>query len=142
MGACFTINIGGFSIQRRGLDGYFDANELLYYWNKEEGNTQRRMSRFLKCEGTIKFMDELIGYISDKNDVDRNSICLVQTIPGAATECGKERNIVWMHPYLFIKFAMWINPRFDVHVIEFMCKNNSEVISSMMNSYFTIKRRL
>lgn len=25
-----------------------------------------------------------------------------------------------MHPYLFIKFAMWLNPRFEVQVIKFV----------------------
>lgn len=26
----------------------------------------------------------------------------------------------WMHPILFIKFAMWLNPRFEVQVIKFV----------------------
>jgi hypothetical protein len=26
----------------------------------------------------------------------------------------------WMHPYLFVKFAMWLNPRFEVKVIKFV----------------------
>lgn len=26
----------------------------------------------------------------------------------------------WMHPVLFIKFAMWLNPRFEVQVIKFV----------------------
>lgn len=26
----------------------------------------------------------------------------------------------WMHPILFVKFAMWLNPRFEVQVIKFV----------------------
>lgn len=26
----------------------------------------------------------------------------------------------WMHPVLFVKFAMWLNPRFEVQVIKFV----------------------
>lgn len=26
----------------------------------------------------------------------------------------------WMHPLLFIKFAMWLNPRFEVQVLKFV----------------------
>ena len=32
---------------------------------------------------------------------------------------GIENN-TWMHPYLFIDFAMWINPRFKLKVIRFV----------------------
>lgn len=29
-----------------------------------------------------------------------------------------ENGKVWMHPYLFIKFAMWLDPKFELEVIE------------------------
>ena len=33
---------------------------------------------------------------------------------------GKTPDNVWMHPFLFIDFAMWINPTFKVTVIKFV----------------------
>jgi hypothetical protein len=33
---------------------------------------------------------------------------------------GKTSDKVWMHPFLFIDFAMWINPTFKVTVIKFV----------------------
>lgn len=33
---------------------------------------------------------------------------------------GKYNGGTWMHPYLFVKFAMWLNPRFEVKVVKFV----------------------
>lgn len=35
-------------------------------------------------------------------------------------KAGRPREQIWMHPFLFTKFAMWINPRFEVKVIKFV----------------------
>ena len=39
---------------------------------------------------------------------------------GVHTSNGRTSDKVWMHPYLFIKFAMWINSTFEVQVIKFV----------------------
>lgn len=39
---------------------------------------------------------------------------------GRKTNRGQEANKVYMHPYLFIDFAMWINPTFKYEVIKFV----------------------
>lgn len=33
---------------------------------------------------------------------------------------GKKNGGTWMHPVLFIKFAMWLSPRFEYHVLKFV----------------------
>lgn len=45
----------------------------------------------------------------------------VSIIKGKRNKFGlKEPDKYYMHPYLFIKFAMWLNPRFEVQVIKFV----------------------
>lgn len=39
---------------------------------------------------------------------------------GQNTSEGRVADEVWMHPLFFIKFACWINPRFEVRVLEFV----------------------
>lgn len=37
------------------------------------------------------------------------------------SKASKGKNAgTWMHPYLFIKFAMWLSPKFEVKVINFV----------------------
>ena len=39
---------------------------------------------------------------------------------GVHTSKGRTPDKVWMHPYLFIKFSMWINRTFEVQVVKFV----------------------
>lgn len=36
------------------------------------------------------------------------------------TKRGKHNGGTWMNPYLFIKFAMWVSPKFEYHVVKFV----------------------
>ena len=39
---------------------------------------------------------------------------------GVHTSKGRTPDKVWMHPYLFLKFSLWINTKFEVQVIKFI----------------------
>ena len=45
---------------------------------------------------------------------------IFKEVKGKNTAHGKTKGQMWVHPYLFIKFAMWLNPRFEVQVIKFV----------------------
>ena len=51
------------------------------------------------------------------------------------TRNGKTKDQVWMHPYLFIDFAMWINPTFKVKVIKFVYDQLIEYRNDAGNTY-------
>lgn len=119
-----TRPMGEFKVTQRTKDGYFDGGELIRQWNSVEGNEQRKMDSFLNAVGTSKFIEALIA--------DANEGCLGQNCPKIDNQVVKKTKIkekgksgrpkeqIWMHPFLFIKFAMWINPRFEVKVIRFV----------------------
>ena len=42
-------------------------------------------------------------------------------LPYVKSKASRGKNAgTWMHPILFIKFAMWLNPRFEYYVIKFV----------------------
>lgn len=113
--------MGDFDVIQRTEDGYFDANMLLTQWNTSAGNTRRRIDEFLKSKNTEQFIESLTdemsnGEISPFDDFQAIKLQKGRTIAGG----GKTPSKVWMHPYLFTKFAMWINPTFEVKVIKFV----------------------
>lgn len=105
--------IGEFEISQRTKDGYFDANILLRKWNKNKDNPERAMSRFLESPKTKEFITELSQDANMQHGV-------IQQVKGRNTKHGKTLDQTWMHPFLFIDFAMWINPKFKLKVIEFV----------------------
>lgn len=112
--------MGQFQVVQRTVDGYFDANALLAQWNSVEGNTQRKMSRFFESDKVKEFMDALKEDISQGAKMHLADLQIVKEVKSRNTKKGKTNGQIWMHPILFIKFAMWINPRFEVQVIKFV----------------------
>jgi hypothetical protein len=110
--------MGTFDVSQRIQDGYFDANKLLYQWNKSHDEKRRKMAEFMESSSTKQFVEVL------ENEVGRNSDMghdVAITVKGRTHKNGqKDVDQVWMHPYLFIDFAMWINPKFKLDVIRFV----------------------
>lgn len=99
--------MGEFNITQRTKDSFFNATKLLSQWNEFSGQ-KKQMAHFLENKST----DEFIKAIEDEENVkERNSVIIKSRGKNGGT---------WMHPYLFIDFAMWINPRFKYKVIQFV----------------------
>lgn len=105
-----TRKIGNYEVFQRTKDGMFNATVLLQAWNNATGE-KKEVKKFFENENTKEFLDALVkeenldgqnsAYVKSKARLDR----------GGGT---------WMHPILFMKFAMWLNPRFEVQVIKFV----------------------
>lgn len=108
--------MGDFVVQQRTKDGMFNATSLLKQWNtspilntQNSGELKKKdLDDFFINKGVKEFIEALIA---EENLNSKNSCYL--------TSRGKTGG-TWMHPYLFVKFAMWLNPRFEVKVIKFV----------------------
>ena len=107
--------MGDYAVTQRTKDGYFDGNELLRQWNASN-DKKKTVEDFLSLSNTKEFIDEL----SLTDDCRKADNQLFMKSKGKMTINGRTPDKIWMHPYLFIKFSMWINPRFEVAVIKFV----------------------
>lgn len=108
--------IGEFKVGQRTKDKMFNATELLKQWNEQNPEKRRDIDNFWKSTHITEFMSEVaeneLGFKSvDFTDL-KNAL--------SRTVRGKYNGGTWMNPVLFMKFAMWINPRFEYQVIKFM----------------------
>lgn len=122
--------IENFAVTQRTSDGFFDGSELLRQWNAVEGNAKRQMSKFLEMDTTKEFLAALVidenerkshgakMLHGDNQQVTKNDLIIM--VKGRNTKSGRTHDKVWMNPLLFIKFAMWINPTFEVKVLRFV----------------------
>jgi hypothetical protein len=110
--------MGNFIVRQRTKDGYFDAGYLLRQWNKV--NQEKKISRFLEMEKTQSFIQEIIDQESHSAKMHDGIFQVVITIKGKNTYQGKKPDKVYMHPYLYMDFAMWLNSKFKYHVLKFV----------------------
>ena len=108
--------MGEFNVTQRTKDGFFCATELLRQWN-EYANLNRENSPHLKQKDLKEFFynkntKEFIDALLEEEKLSTKNLAYLKLR-------GKSGG-TWMHPVLFVKFAMWLNPRFEVQVIKFV----------------------
>lgn len=99
--------MGQFRVEQRTKDGMFNATNLLQQWNCTNCE-HKEITKFFDNANTKLFIEALI---KEEKLNTQNSAYLKSRGKNGGT---------WMHPILFIKFAMWLNPRFEVQVIKFV----------------------
>jgi hypothetical protein len=102
--------MGVFDVNQRTKDNMFNATSLLKQWNNANGS-KKELKDYFDNKSTQEYLEVI------KND---NSI-IGGIVPMVKSRASKGDNAgTWMHPYLFIDFAMWINPKFKFEVIKFV----------------------
>jgi len=99
-----------FEVLQRTKDGMFNATSLLKQWNEKLG-MQKEVSKFFELEQTKSFIEVL----RSEENLHTQDSAYVKSKASRGENSG-----TWMHPILFIKFAMWINPKFEYFVIRFI----------------------
>ena len=112
--------MGEYEVLQRTSDSYFNANALLIQWNSNSNNIRRRWDKFKDNKNTKSFIETLTFELAKGQKRPMGDIRLIKEIGGSNTSKGKTSGEIWVHPYLFIKFAMYLNPRFEVQVIKFV----------------------
>ena len=112
-------------ISQRTKDGFFNATELLAVYNSTS-TTTKRFADFWENNTTKNFIKEL------ENELILN----VPNSPHLTYQTTRGRGgATWMHPYLFVKFAMWLSPKFELQIIKWVYDNLLEYRNSAGDYY-------
>lgn len=109
-------DLDGYNVEQRTDNSYLNATDLLKIYN-EKSSYSKRFADFLNNKNTDDFIDALIA---EENLKVVNSPLLKSDL--IIVKRGKYGS-TFMHPYLFIKFAMWLSPEFEVKVIKWVYDN-------------------
>ena len=112
--------MGNLIVEQRTFDGMFNATSLINQWNKKNSE-DKRIKDFFKLKQTDEFLKVLIDEENLHRDKSPNGDNqAIKTKRGKFTIHGRQPDEVWLHPYLYLKFAMWLNPKFEYFVIKFV----------------------
>lgn len=103
--------IGNLTVNQRTKDGMFNATGLINQWNSIKGNPQRDISKFWEQDNVKAFIEVLMN--------EENLHTPIEVYVKSKASRGENAG-TWVHPILFLKLAMWINPRFEYYVIKFV----------------------
>lgn len=102
--------MGKFDVKQRTSDGFFNATSLLKQWN-ENSTSERKLDNYFGSDKSKEFISTII----ERENLHTPKMVYVKSKASRGDNAG-----TWMHPILFIDFAMWINPSFKYDVIKFV----------------------
>ncbi len=86
---------------QRTSDGYLNATVLLDNWNSKPGVQVKQMARYKENQSTIDFVELLKG----------------EGIKSPFLSTRGKYGGTWMHPKLYVDFAMWVSIEFKSDVL-------------------------
>ena len=108
--------LGKYELPQRTKDECYNATDLLNQWNADNPDRQRSLDNFWKSTHLTEFMSEVA-----KNELNFNSVNFTDLKNVLSkTSRGKYNGGTWMNKYLFVKFAMYLNPAFEYQVVKFV----------------------
>lgn len=134
--------MGEYDVLQRTSDSYFNANALLSQWNSNGNNVRRRWDKFKYNKNTKEFIETLSIELSKGQKRPMADIRLIKEVRAVNTSNGKTSGEIWVHPYLFIKFAMYLNPKFEVQVIKFVYDELISLRCNAGDNYIQLMKRV
>lgn len=108
--------MGNYDVFQRTSDKFFNATLLLKKWNDNNPNEKRAIDNFWKSTHLNELMKEIAANEYNFKSVDFTELKNKLT----SIKRGRHNSGTWMNPILFIKFAMYLNPKFEYTVIRFV----------------------
>lgn len=109
-------SMGDIKIRQDSKTKFFNATDLMEVYNKGH-KVSRRIDKYLDNEATKRYITAIIT-----DEIDNPPFSGDSEFTVIATKRGKNGG-TWMHPYLFIDFAMWLSPEFKITVIKWIYDN-------------------
>lgn len=105
-------------IRQNSKSEFLNLNDLMDSYLIENPISSKRIDKFLEMKQTKEFAEtirEAELEAKSLNTPKRGDLVLPLTEPVRVIETKRGKNGgTWVHPYLFLDFAMWLNPRFKL----------------------------
>jgi len=109
-------DLNGVIVRQNHKTGFFNANDLLDLYNSQSQN-KKRIENYLRIDSFKELQEAVIkNEISNTSDVSDLEIKTIETKRG-------NNGGTWMHPYIFIDFAMWLSADFKVTCLKWLYDN-------------------
>jgi hypothetical protein len=120
-------DLNGVKIRQNHKTSFFNANDLLELYN-DSREKKKDMTSYLRSKQFKDFRKEVIKDISQNTQIKRISKTAsagqlepLDILPNEVCEVKRGKNGgTWLHPYLFMDFAMWLSPTFKLTCIKWI----------------------
>lgn len=108
----------GLPIRQHSKTGFLNLNDLLECYLAGNPRSPKRVDNYMALNQTKEFAETIRESLLEANNQNTKNprdlvLPLVEPLKVMETKRGKHGG-TWVHPYLFLDFAMWLNPKFKL----------------------------
>lgn len=114
-------DLNGFKVRQSSKTSMFNANDLLDLFNMT-AKKRKKMENYARLASATEFKEVLLNDLNSTHQKNGElKIYIEEDI--LKTRTGRVNGGTWMHPYLFIHFAQWLSPEFNLACIKWIYDN-------------------
>lgn len=108
----------GKTIRQHSKSGFLNLNDLYACYAEKNPKLSRTIDKYIRLKQTKEFADILLrSEVEAKNQITPKTgefdLPLSEPLVVMYTKIGKNGG-TWVHPYMFLDFAMWLDPTFKL----------------------------
>jgi hypothetical protein len=148
-------SLSGLPVRQNHKTGMFNANDLLSIYNEQNAGKEKRLDHFLNTATTQDYMKVIeediaggqaeapneLGFDLENSNYRKNSK-LIRPETVVKTSRGSVNGGTWMHPYLFIDFAMWLSPEFKLQCMKWLSDKLIKFRDEAGDSFLEVNRAI
>lgn len=128
-------NLHGVEIRQSSKDSFFNANDLLNLYNASSAK-EKSLDDYFVLKSTKSYMSAIQADILNTHDSGELELPVI-----VRTKRGKYGG-TWLHPYLFIDFAMWLSPEFKLTCVKWIYDKLIQVRNSAGDGFKRVNEAL
>lgn len=111
-------SLNGMIVRQNHKTSMFNANDLLEAYNAQNKSAPKRLDYYTKTKATQEYINVIREQLAKNSNTSKSSklefplALAVDESEVIKTSRGRVNGGTWMHPYLFLDFAMWLSPEF------------------------------
>ena len=115
------------TIRQMSKTEFFCATDITKVYNQiriAEEKTPKELKHYFQNISSIEFMQELCNELNRQGkSKGKNSSFYFKPSDLKVVKRGKHNKGTWLHPYLFVDYAMWLSPKFRAKIVIWVTDN-------------------
>jgi len=115
-------DLHGNSIRQNSKTGFLNINDLHRVYLNSDSNNVKTIDKYWELQSTLELLEVLSGQLNESDILNTPEIGELKTTLNkplnlVQTKRGKNGG-TWVHPYVFIDFAMWLSVDFKIWALK------------------------
>lgn len=142
-------DLNGFSVRQNHKTGMFNANDLLDAYKNFNPKSNKKIEKYLGTKTTKEYVNVILSREESQNTnypqnggFKKDDDLAIENLNDVIITKRGRHGGTWMHPYLFLDFAMWLSPEFKFECMKWLHDKLIQFRDQVGDTYVNVSNAL